>query len=153
MLNSLSGQLASAIDKALFSTLFHPSPPPAPQRQILCIDPEPDICQIVCDALGEFHGWSVTTAAGLSVLDAAPPGGWDAVLVEVSQTPQRGFPLVAALANHPSTCHSPILLLTSQVMPRDYARFQQMAVRGVIAKPFDPLLLGTHMADLLGWAS
>ncbi|WOD37567.1 response regulator [Nodosilinea sp. E11] len=123
----------------------------APARQLLLIDDEPDICCLVKDALGEFEGWQVTTCQNPSHLDAVNSPLWDAILLEVSVTRLGGFALVPALRANPLTRQSPIVLLTSQVMPRDYARFQQMAIAGVIPKPFDPVTLGRQIAVLLGW--
>ncbi|PSN16660.1 two-component system response regulator [filamentous cyanobacterium CCT1] len=120
-------------------------------RQLLLIDNEPDICVLVQDALREFEGWQVTTCCDPSTVDFDTSPRWDVILLEISVTQLTGIALVPAFRFHPSTCHIPIVLLTSQVMARDYARFEQMGVAGVIAKPFDPVTLGRQIAQLLNW--
>ncbi|MFQ4136060.1 response regulator [Nodosilinea sp. PGN35] len=122
------------------------------RRHLLLIDNEPDICLLVQDALREFEGWQVTTCPDSSALDIGSRPPWDAILLEISVDQITQAALVLALRSHPQTCRLPIVLLTSQVMARDYARFEQMEVAGVIAKPFDPVTLGRQIAQLLGWA-
>ncbi|MGG6240610.1 response regulator [Nodosilinea sp. AN01ver1] len=121
-------------------------------RQLLLIDNEPDICVLVQAALDEFKGWQVTTCCDPSTVDLATSPQWDAILLEISVVRLTGIALVPAFQFHPRTSHIPIVLLTSQVMARDYARFEQMGVAGVIAKPFDPVVLGDQIAQLLNWA-
>ncbi|MBE9159343.1 response regulator [Nodosilinea sp. LEGE 06152] len=122
-------------------------------RQLLLIDNEPDICVLVQDALREFEGWQVTVCCDPSTVDFDTSPPWDAILLEISVTRLTGIALVPAFQFHPRTRHIPIVLLTSQVMARDYARFEQMGVAGVIAKPFDPVILGHQIAQMLNWVT
>ncbi|MBE9110693.1 response regulator [Nodosilinea sp. LEGE 07298] len=122
-------------------------------RHLLLVDNEPDICVLVQDALAEFEGWQVTTCCDPSTVDFETTPHWDAILLEISVTRLTGVALVTALQIHPKTYHIPIVLLTSHVMARDYAQFEQMGVTGVIAKPFDPVTLGHQIAQLLDWVS
>lgn len=128
------------------------SPIPDSGRHLLLIDNEPDICLLVQDALGEFEGWQVTSCPDSSALDIGSSPPWDAILLEISVDQITQAALVLALRSHPQTRRLPIVLLTSQVMARDYARFEQMGVAGVIPKPFDPVTLGRQIAQLLGWS-
>ncbi len=120
-------------------------------RRLLLIDDEPDICLLVQSALKEFQGWQVATCQHPNTLAPHSHSRWDAILLEVSITRLAGFALVPVLRANPSTSQVPIVLLTSQIRSRDYAQFRQMAVDGVIAKPFDPVTLGCQIAALLGW--
>lgn len=120
-------------------------------RHLLLIDNEPDICLLVQDALCEFEGWQVNFCPDSSALDVGSSPPWDAILLEISADQMTQAALVLALRSHPQTRQLPIVLLTSQVMARDYARFEQMGVAGVIPKPFDPVTLGRQIAQLLGW--
>ncbi|HXH94100.1 MAG TPA: two-component system response regulator, partial [Thermoanaerobaculia bacterium] len=45
----------------------------------------------------------------------------------------------------------PVIFLTAKVQESDRQRFMQMGVRGIIAKPFDPLTLGQQIKTLLSW--
>jgi DNA-binding response OmpR family regulator len=122
-----------------------------PSRRLLLIDDEPDICLLVQAALKEFQGWQVATCQHPRTRTPTDHPRWDAILLEVSITRLAGFALVPVLRADPATSCVPIVLLTSQLRPRDYKRFRQMAVDGVIAKPFDPVTLGCQIAALLGW--
>ena len=51
----------------------------------------------------------------------------------------------------PATRAIPVILLTAKVQASDRARFAQLQVAGVIAKPFDPLRLAAQVAEMLGW--
>lgn len=123
---------------------------PSPRR-LLLIDDEPDICLLVQSALKEFQGWQVATCQHPNALASHGHPQWDAILLEVSIARLAGFALVPALRANPAISRVPIVLLTSQIRPRDYARFRQMAVNGVIAKPFDPVTLGDQISALLSW--
>lgn len=150
MVNS-SVKTPSPLPANLGLTCRHGSAAQGAPRQLLLIDNEPDICVLVQDALTEFEGWQVTTCCDPSTVDCDTTTRWDAILLEISVTQLTGIALVPAFRFHPKTCHIPIVLLTSQVMARDYARFAQMGVAGVIAKPFNPVTLGQQIAQLLNW--
>jgi CheY-like chemotaxis protein len=62
-----------------------------------------------------------------------------------------GVSVVATLQANPVTRHIPVILLTARVLPSDQARFAQLGVAGVIAKPFDPLKVWQQVAAIIGW--
>ena len=45
----------------------------------------------------------------------------------------------------------PVILLTATVLTGEREQWEELAVRGVIAKPFDPMGLHTVLARLVGW--
>jgi CheY-like chemotaxis protein len=45
----------------------------------------------------------------------------------------------------------PVILLTAKIQPADRARFSQLGIAGLIAKPFDPMTLADRIATSLGW--
>ncbi len=47
----------------------------------------------------------------------------------------------------------PVIFLTAKVQGPDRRRFMELGVRGVIAKPFDPLTLGRQIREALGWST
>lgn len=151
MANFSAVELPSASSEAVLHASADSPRTKSGRRHLLLIDNEPDICLLVQDALCEFEGWQVTTCPDSSALDMGSRPPWDAILLEISVDQMTQAALVLALRSHPQTCRLPIVLLTSQVMARDYARFEQMDVAGVIPKPFDPVTLGRQIAQLLGW--
>lgn len=41
----------------------------------------------------------------------------------------------------------PVIFLTAKAQAADYRRFIELGIRGVIAKPFDPLTLGKQVRE------
>lgn len=119
----------------------------AKTRRILCIEDEPAMATIVEYSLRLFAQWQPTTATGREALAVAKTQPWDAILLEIGLSGGVGLRLYDQLVHYPS----PLILLTSRVMPSDLRTYQQMDCAGVIAKPFDPVTLGSTMANLLGW--
>jgi CheY-like chemotaxis protein len=121
-------------------------------RQVLYIDDEPSVAAIVRYSLELFAGWYAATTDKRYALETAANSPWDAILLEIGLDHGAGFALYEQLTADPRTKDIPLVLVTSRVMGVDYQRYSQMAIAGVIAKPFDPLTLGSKVADLLGWA-
>lgn len=123
-----------------------------PPERILIIDDEEDIRLIAEISLRLTEAWEVVTAesatAGLTIAREWIP---DAILLDVMMPDMNGPTAVEQLQTDPSTARIPVVLLTAKVQPADRQRYLQIGVRGVIAKPFDPLTLGASMRELLGW--
>jgi DNA-binding response OmpR family regulator len=51
----------------------------------------------------------------------------------------------------PATREIPVILLTAKLQPADRARFAELGVRALVAKPFDPMTLPDEVAEILGW--
>jgi CheY-like chemotaxis protein len=122
-------------------------------KRILIVDDEEDICQVVQASLEEFGGWQTVLAhsgqAGLTIAQAEHP---DAILLDVSMPEMDGFEMFEKLQNNSATQSIPVILLTSKVLARDRKRFVNLAIAGVITKPFNPLTIWQQVADLLGWS-
>ena len=43
---------------------------------------------------------------------------------------------------------SPVIFVTAKAMPQEIAYFRELGAAGVIAKPFDPMLLGEQVLAL-----
>lgn len=122
-------------------------------RQILYIDDEPSISVLVAYSLQTFAHWQVITADGLQAPDIAKTGSWDTIVLEIALFDGAGVTVYEQLKNSPQTQATPLILLTSKVMPSDLRKYHQMDIVGVIAKPFDPVTLGSQISDLLGWCN
>jgi CheY-like chemotaxis protein len=84
----------------------------------------------------------------LQILQIEQP---NAILLDVSMPGMDGFALYEILQSDPITRSIPVILLTAKVLPSDRAKFAQMAVAGVIAKPIQPITLTEEVAEILGW--
>ncbi|MFN3926807.1 MAG: response regulator [Pseudanabaenaceae cyanobacterium] len=121
-------------------------------KSILVIDDEPDICEVIQVALGEFAGWQVTTAGsgkeGLEILDRL---SFDLILLDISMPEMDGISVFEQMRSHPTAKDIPVILLTAKVLASDQERFAKIGVVGVIGKPFNPIDLSTKIAKLMEW--
>jgi CheY-like chemotaxis protein len=116
--------------------------------QVLYIDDDAEISTLVRYSLELFDGWYAATTDGQYALNVATASPWDVILLEVAL--EGGLSLYRQLKADPHTRAIPMVLLTSRVMPADLQGYGQMAIAGVIAKPFNPVTLGAQIVDLLG---
>jgi len=121
-------------------------------RRILIIDDEDDIREGAALSLETVAGWEVETASsGALGLARAIEYQPDAVLLDVMMPGMDGPTTFRELRKNPATSHIPVLLLTAKVQSSDQRRFADLGVEAILFKPFDPLTLGTQIADVLGW--
>jgi CheY-like chemotaxis protein len=121
-------------------------------KQILVIDDEDDIREVAQVSLEMIGNWAVLTARsgqeGLTKAEAEQP---DAILLDVMMPDIDGPTTFQHLQNTLTICHIPVILMTAKVQASDQRRFANLGVKGVIAKPFDPLTLADQVATTLGW--
>lgn len=123
-----------------------------PRKHLLVIDDEDDIREVATLSLELTEGWIVTTAncgsRGTALAVAMTP---DAILLDVMMPDLDGPSTLRALQMHEATRSIPVIFLTAKVQAADRQRFMQLGVRGIIAKPFDPLTLGQQIREVLAW--
>jgi CheY-like chemotaxis protein len=121
-------------------------------RRILVVDDEEAIRDVVRIGLEVATEWTVEVASNgaqaVALCRADPP---DAVLLDVMMPMMDGPTTFARLQENPRTRSVPVILLTAKVQPAERRGYEDLAVAGVLAKPFDPLALPAEIADLLGW--
>jgi CheY-like chemotaxis protein len=123
-----------------------------PRKRILVIDDEDDIREIATLTLELTCGWEIAAAgSGREGIDLARTDHPDAILLDVMMPDLDGPSTLAALRSDAATCDIPVIFLTAKVQSSDRQRFHQLGVRGVIAKPFDPMALGWQVAGILDW--
>ncbi|MUL38975.1 response regulator [Gloeocapsopsis dulcis] len=121
-------------------------------KRILIVDDDKDICKIVQISLEKFAGWTTAIAqSGQEGLLKAQTERLDAILLDVSMPDMDGFQFCTQIRANAATRSVPIILLTAKTLPSDRQRFAQMAVAGVITKPFNPMTVWTQVAKILGW--
>lgn len=122
-------------------------------KRILVVDDEEDIRDVVQVSLEEFGGWMVISAAsGIEGLQLATAEALDAILLDISMPDMDGFELCEALQADVQTQKIPVIVLTAKVLPGDRQRFKDLAVAGVITKPFDPMTIWKEVAEILNWS-
>jgi CheY-like chemotaxis protein len=121
-------------------------------KHILVIDDEDDIREVAQVSLEMMVNWGVVTARsgqeGLAKAETEQP---DAILLDVMMPDMDGPTTFQQLQQTPMLCHIPVILMTAKVQASDQRRFANLGVKGVIAKPFDPLTLAARVAETLGW--
>lgn len=121
-------------------------------KQILIIDNEQYIQEVTQICLRTTAGWEVLTASsgieGIAQAEASPP---DAILLDVMMPEMDGLTTFGKLQENPATRDIPVILLTAKVQAADRRRYDELGVKGAIAKPFNPLQLASQIATILGW--
>ena len=122
-------------------------------RRVLIVDDEAAIREIAQVSMEVVGGHQASIAAsGAEALDQAVADPPDAILLDVMMPGLDGPTTAARLQADPRTRDIAIVLLTAKVRPSDLARVDMLpGVAGVIAKPFDPMMLPVQLADILGW--
>ncbi len=123
-----------------------------PEKRVLVIDDEINLCSVIQACLENLGGWETLTAlSGKEGLAIAQTQHFDAILLDVMMPDMDGLTLFEQLQNDAATQAIPVILLTAKVQSTDIAQFAQLGIAGVIAKPFDPLTLAEQVASTLGW--
>jgi len=118
-------------------------------RSLLYVDDDPDICEVVQTSLCLVAGLNVSTAgSGQQAIDLAYELRPDLVLMDVMMPGLDGPSTLKRMRESALIADIPVIFLTAKVLPEEIARFRQLGAIGVIAKPFDPLHLGTQVMAL-----
>lgn len=121
-------------------------------KRVLVIDDEADVRAVVQGCLEDIAGWDVTTAAsgteGLQQLLTNQP---DAIVLDVMMPGMDGFAFLEVLRSCYEGQFIPVILLTAKVNLDQAQIMAELAVKGVISKPFDPFTLADQVADALDW--
>ncbi len=118
-------------------------------RTVLYVDDEPDIRQVVELSLGLVEGLHVHTCdSGEGALERIPSLRPDLVLLDVMMPGTDGPTTLGRMRADPDMSRIPVVFMTAKAMPQEVARFQQLGAAGVIAKPFDPMQLGSQVLAL-----
>ena len=122
-------------------------------KKILVIDDEPDIREVAQMSLETVSEWQVLTAeSGEEGITKAKQEKPDAILLDAMMPSMDGPATFQKLQADPSTSQIPVIIFTAKVQAADRKRFADLGVKNVIAKPFDPLQLGSQIAAILGWS-
>ncbi|WP_293133725.1 response regulator [Microcoleus sp. bin38.metabat.b11b12b14.051] len=121
-------------------------------RLILVVDDQEHLRELVQACLEDLGGWETLVAGSgeecLQIVQTEKPS---AILLDVSMPGMDGIAVYDRLQSDPKTRSIPVILLTAKVLPSDRAKFAEMGVTGVIAKPIQPTSLTVEVADILGW--
>ena len=122
------------------------------RRRILVVDDEDDVREVTSLSLELIKGWQVRTCScGEEAIRAAAEELPDAIVLDVMMPGLDGPATLEALRRDARTSAIPVIFVTAKAQPAEKRRLSELSVRGVIAKPFDPLTLAHQIAELLSW--
>ena len=113
--------------------------------RILYVDDEHDIREVAAMALELDPDLEVRTcASGFEALDVA--GEWRPalILLDVMMPAMDGPTTLARLRAEPATADIPVVFITARTQAHEVEQFKAMGVKGVMAKPFDPMALAAQ---------
>ena len=121
-----------------------------PGRMVLIVDDDDEIREITKLALELMGGWHVIDAdRGAAALSLAREHRPDVVLLDVMMPEMDGPTTFRHMQNDPSTAQIPVILLTAKVLAGHTQLWDDLAVTGVISKPFNPTTLSDDIDRLL----
>jgi CheY-like chemotaxis protein len=121
---------------------------------VLVVDDDDSIREITQMALEVVAGWNVIVAAGGAVaLELAREHHPDAVLLDLMMPVVDGRATFLGLQADESTRDIPVILLTAKLQVSGPQVWDDLAVAGVISKPFSPMSLAGEVSAMLGWAT
>ena len=125
--------------------------PPA-LKSLLYVDDDPDIREIVQMSLTLDGELTVLLSdegeRALSKMRAERP---DLVVLDVMMPGMDGPAILARMRADAELAHIPVIFMTAKADAQEVARFRGMTAIGVIAKPFDPMVLSKQVMAL--WMS
>lgn len=122
------------------------------KRKVLLVDDEDDIREVAQVSLEYVAGWDVLPArSGMEAIRCALQDQPDAILLDVMMPDMDGPTTFQKLQADEATRNIPVILLTAKVQASDRKRFEELGVRGIISKPFDPMTLSAEISRILEW--
>ena len=126
--------------------------PAVSTRRVLVVDDDEMLREVAKVSLEMVGGWEVLTAeSGAEARRLALLERPDALLLDVMMPGMDGPSTVLALQADPLTRDIPVIFLTAKVSADGNSQWDHLGLSGVIAKPFDPMILPAEVARLLGW--
>ncbi len=120
-------------------------------NKILLVDDEPDIREVAKLALELAGGYQVETCSnGVEALERVADIAPDLILLDVMMPQMDGPQTLSKLQEMDEA--PPVIFMTAKVQPAEVAAYKALGAIGVIAKPFDPMSLGSEVNALWGEA-
>ena len=118
-------------------------------KRILYVDDEADIREVAAMSLELEPSLEVRCAeSGPAALAQAAEWLPDLIMLDVMMPGMDGPTTLARLRTNPSTAAIPIIFITARTQAQEVEGFLALGAIGVIAKPFDPMQLGSRVREL-----
>ncbi|WP_426107255.1 response regulator [Massilia sp. TSP1-1-2] len=124
-------------------------------RLVMYVEDDPDIQMVAQMALEVVGGMTLRTcSSGQEALQAAAAGlNPDLILLDVMMPGLDGPATLAALRTIAATAATPVIFMTAKVQAAEVSYYKSIGAIGVIAKPFDPMLLAQQVRTLFEQAA
>ena len=123
-------------------------------KRVLIVDDDIGIRRIVELSLNSIAKWDVLSASsgaeGVAIAQTELP---DAILLDVMMPGMDGIETFIEMQANPSTKPIPIILLTAKTKVSEQQLFNNIAIAGVITKPFKAPQLVDQIRSILNWKS
>ena len=121
-------------------------------KRVLIVDDDIGIRRIVQLTLQAIANWDVLLASsgseGIAIAETELP---DAILLDVMMPGMDGMETFVKIQANPSTKPIPIILLTAKTKVSEQQHFNNIAIAGVITKPFKAPQLVDQIRSILNW--
>lgn len=121
-------------------------------KRVLIVDDDIGIRRIVQLTLQAIAQWDVLLASsgseGVAIAETELP---DAILLDVMMPGMDGMETFVKIQANPSTKTIPIILLTAKTKVNEQQHFNNIAIAGVITKPFKAPQLVDQIRSILNW--
>jgi two-component system OmpR family response regulator len=117
---------------------------------VLYVEDDADIQMVAQMALQAVGGLTMRSCScGKDAVQAVREGvAPDLILLDVMMPDMDGPATLAALRALPATARTPVIFMTAKVQTAEVTYYKSIGAIGVIAKPFDPMLLAQQVRAL-----
>jgi len=121
-------------------------------KRVLIVDDDIGIRRIVQLTFQTIANWDVLLASsgseGVAIAETELP---DAILLDVMMPGMDGIETFVKMQANPNTKPIPIILLTAKTKVSEQQHFNNIAIAGVITKPFKAPQLVDQIRSILNW--
>ena len=118
-------------------------------RRILYVEDDPDIQAIAVMVLETIHGFTLEVcSSGTEAVQKAEAFNPDLILLDVMMPNMDGPETLKTLREFPTLSMTPVVFMTAKVQPQEVQAYLDIGAAGVIAKPFDPMILVDQLREI-----
>ena len=119
-------------------------------KNILIIDDEEAIVLLLTTIFGLYGYTSHSCTKPLDAFRMASDIKPDLIILDIAMPEKDGYEICQELKASPQTRDIPVIMLTALALNQDRKRGMESGADGFIFKPFDPHVVMTEIARLLG---
>lgn len=122
-------------------------------KRVMCLEDDPDIQMVLRFALEMEQIDFLVSDDGRDAVKMATEFKPDVILMDVMMPHSDGPTTLKTLQVDPQTASIPVVFMTARIQPQEVRDYVALGVKGVIAKPFDPMTLLAQLREICGGSS